>query len=242
VSHFAADHVAALAATVLAAAAVVLVVRRGGERWALPVRRGLGVLILAAFATEQVTYAVRGAWTVRFNLPLQLTDAVTLVSIAALWRPGTMLLVELVYFWALTASVQAVVTPDLGVPFPDLLYFTYFATHSGAVVAACLLVLGCGRIPGPGAAVRVWTTTVGFAAAAAVATVATGGNYMFLRRKPARGSVLDHLGPWPWYIAGGAVLGLLMLLALAAVAGVLRRRAHGFGIPRAGHPGGRDWP
>jgi hypothetical integral membrane protein (TIGR02206 family) len=242
VSHLAADHIAALVATALGGVALVLVARRGGERWALPVRRGLALLILAAFATEQLTYAVRGAWTVRFNLPLQLTDAVTLVSIAALWRPGTMLLVELVYFWALTASVQAVLTPDLGLPFPDLLYFTYFTTHSGAIVAACLLVLGCGRIPRPGAAVRVWAITVGFAAAAAVATVVTGGNYMFLRRKPARGSVLDHLGPWPWYIAGGAGLALLMLLGLAAVADVLRRRAHGSGIPRAGRPAGRDGP
>jgi hypothetical integral membrane protein (TIGR02206 family) len=227
VSHFAADHVAALIATVLGSIALVCVVRRGGERWGLPVRRGLALLMLTAFLTEHVTYAVRGAWTVQFNLPLQLTDAVTLVSVAALLRPGTMLLVELVWFWALSASVQAVVTPDLGRPFPDVLYFTYFTTHSGAIIAACVLVLGCRRIPRPGSLARVWAITLGFTAVAAVATIATGGNYMFLRRKPARGSLLDHLGPWPWYIASGAVLAFVILLALAALAGVLRRRAPG---------------
>jgi hypothetical integral membrane protein (TIGR02206 family) len=224
VSHLAADHIAALVATALGGVTLVVVVRRGGDRWALPLRRGLAIFILAGFLAEQATYAARGEWTLRFNLPVQLTDAVTVVSIAALWRPGTILLVELVYFWALSASLQAVLTPDLGRPFPDVLYFAYFATHSGAILAACVLVLGCRRIPRPGSVGRVWAITAGVAAVAAVATIATGGNYMFLRRKPARGSLLDPLGPWPWYILAGAALGFAMLLALAGLAGLLSRR------------------
>jgi hypothetical protein len=35
-----------------------------------------------------------------------------------------------------------VLTPDVGQSFPDLLFFTYFVTHSGALAAACLLVFG----------------------------------------------------------------------------------------------------
>ena len=75
--------------------------------------------------------------------------------------------------------------------------------------------------------------TVGFAALAAVGTVATGGNYMFLRRKPARGSLLDLMGPWPIYIVAAAALGLVMFLALDALARPLRRR------PRTGAPARR---
>ena len=61
----------------------------------------------------------------------------------------------------------------------------------------------------PGAAWRAYAVTAAFAAVAAAATVLTGGNYMFLRRKPVDGSLLDHLGPWPVYIAAGAAVGLL---------------------------------
>ena len=72
------------------------------------------------------------------NLPLQLSDAVTFTAIAALWRPRTGLLSELVWFWALSAALQAVLTPDLGETFPDILFVTYFATHSSASPArAC---------------------------------------------------------------------------------------------------------
>ena len=65
----------------------------------------------------------------------------------ALWtaRP---LLVELTWFWGLTASLQAVLTPDLGsADFPELLWWTFFITHSGAVVAALVLVVGRGIVP-----------------------------------------------------------------------------------------------
>jgi hypothetical integral membrane protein (TIGR02206 family) len=207
-----AEHLAAVAVTVAAAA---LMVTRHGDRPAL--RRALAALLVAGFAGEQLTYAVRGDWSARVNLPFQLTDAVTLVSIAALLRPAP-LPCELVYFWALSASLQAVLTPNLGYSFPDVLYFTYFATHIGAIAAACLLVYGERRAPRPGAVARVYALTAAFAACAAVATLATGGNYMFLRRKPAHESLLDVMGPWPVYIAVGALLGLLLFAALDALA------------------------
>jgi hypothetical integral membrane protein (TIGR02206 family) len=224
---FSGEHIAALTATAVGAGLLVAGARRRGDAWAVPVARGLAALILTAYVVEHLTYALRGTWTTRVNLPLQLTDAVTLISVAALWRPQAVLLVELVYFWALSASLQAVLTPDLGQTFPDVLYFTYFATHSGAILAACLLVLGCRHLPRPGAVWRVYGITAAFAGLAAVGTALTGGNYMFLRHKPTPGSLLDLMGPWPWYILAGAALGLAMFLALEALARIIRRREQG---------------
>jgi hypothetical integral membrane protein (TIGR02206 family) len=217
VAHWSAGHVAALAATALLAALLVRGARSRGTRWSAHARHALALLLVTGFVGEQLTYALRGDWSTEVNLPLQLTDAVTLVAAAALWRPVP-LLVELSYFWALSASLQALVTPDLDYDAPDVLYFTYFATHGGAVAAACLLVFGERRAPRPGAVARVYAVTAAFAASAAVATLATGGNYMFLRRKPVRGSLLDVLGPWPIYILAGALLGLLLFAVLAVLA------------------------
>jgi hypothetical integral membrane protein (TIGR02206 family) len=212
-----AEHLAALAATVVACAPLVAGARRGGERFSRPARLGLGALILAGFAAEQLAYAERGEWSARVNLPLQLSDAVTLVSVLALWRPRPPA-VELAYYWAFAATLQALATPDLRQAYPDVLYFTYFATHGGALAAACLLVLGERRVPRRGSALRAFAVTAAFAVAAAAATLATGGNYLFLRRKPAGGSLLDVMGPWPLYIAAAAGLGLLLFLALEALA------------------------
>jgi hypothetical integral membrane protein (TIGR02206 family) len=212
-----AAHLAAIAATALAAALLVAGARRRGAAFADPAARALAVVLLGGFAGEQLTYALRGEWSAEVNLPFQLTDAVTFVAAAALWRRAP-LAVELTYLWALSASVQAVITPDVGEGFPDPLYFAYFAAHSGAVAAACLLVFGMRLAPRRGAVARAYAITAGFTAAAAVATVATGGNYMFLRRKPVRGSLLDAMGPWPVYIAAAAALALVLFTALAALA------------------------
>jgi hypothetical integral membrane protein (TIGR02206 family) len=212
------EHVAALLATALTAGLLVAGARWRGDAWAVPAGRGLAVLILAGYVCEHVVYALRGDWSLEVNLPLHLTDAVTLASVAALWRPESAPLVELVYFWALSASLQAVLTPDLGESFPDVLFFTYFTTHSGAVVAACLLVFGARRALRRGAVRRVYASTLAFTCLAAIGTVLTGGNYMYLRRKPAHDSLLDVMGPWPVYIVAGAALGLVMFLALGALA------------------------
>ena len=212
-----AEHLAALAATAAACALLVAGARRGGPAFSHPARLVLGAVILAGFVTEQLAYAERGLWSARVNLPFQLSDAVTLVSVVALWRPRPAL-VELVYYWAFAATLQALLTPDLRQAYPDVLYFTYFATHGGALAAACLLVLGERRRPRAGSALRAYAVTAGFAVLAAIATLATGGNYLFLRRKPAGGSLLDAMGPWPVYIAAAAALGLALFLLLEALA------------------------
>jgi len=213
---FSPEHLAAIAATVLAAIALTIAGRRAGDRAATALARGLAIVVLGAFVLEQVVYIGRGDWSARVNLPLQLSDAVTLVAIAALWRPRAGILTELVWFWALSASLQGLLTPDLDDTFPDVLYFTYFATHGGVIVAACLLVAGRRLAPRPWAVWRVYGLTAAFASLAAIGCLATGGNYMFLRHKPASGSLLDALGPWPWYVVSAAVLGLVMLLVLEA--------------------------
>ncbi|CAA9481064.1 MAG: ABC transporter, permease protein [uncultured Solirubrobacteraceae bacterium] len=217
------EHVAAIFAMVCAGALAVWLARTAGRRRAERAAPVLALVIAGAYLTEHLTYAARGEWTASVNLPFHLSDAVTLVAIAALCRPQTPLLVEALFYWAFSASLQAVLTPSIDEPFPDVLYFTYFTTHGGAIVAACLLVLGCRRLPRRGAVLRVYALTLVFAGLAGAASAVTGGNYMFLRAKPPRASLLDLMGPWPWYILTGAVIALAVLLALAALVEALRR-------------------
>ena len=71
-------------------------------------------------------------------------------------------------------------------------------TSSGVVIAALYLPLGLGWRPRRGAVLRVWLWGVAYIGVAAVVNIAFGANYAFLREK-AEGSLMDALGPWPWY-------------------------------------------
>ncbi|MDQ3648210.1 MAG: TIGR02206 family membrane protein [Actinomycetota bacterium] len=209
------EHVVAIGATVVLAGLAIWIARKLSGRWISAASRGLALAIILAYAADHAAAVVRDDWSPERYLPFHLTDAVTIVCAIALWAPRP-LLVELAYFWGLTASLQAVLTPDLGEGFPDLYFWTYFLTHSGAVVAACLLVFGRQLRPRPGAVRRAFAATAAVAAMAAIANLATGGNYMFLREKPASGSLLDLIGPWPVYIPVAAILALAMFAALDA--------------------------
>ncbi|MET1013155.1 MAG: TIGR02206 family membrane protein, partial [Paenisporosarcina sp.] len=44
--------------------------------------------------------------------------------------------------------------------------------------------------------------------------VFVNGNYMFLQRKPVNGSLLDFLGPYPWYILSLELVAFAMFFIL----------------------------
>lgn len=219
---FSAPHLAALAVLALAASMAVLVARRGTERVTTRVYRALAVLIICGWVGEYVADIVQGIWTVQYSLPLQLTDLITVTTAVALWTRGPRA-AEFVYLWALSASLQATITPDLSWNYPSVFYFTYFDYHIIAIVAGIGLTFGCGLYPRPGAPRRVFAATLAWAAVAGAGDIITGGNYMYLRAKPVDGSLMSALGPWPWYIAGTAAIGFVMLLILQGIAELVRR-------------------
>jgi hypothetical integral membrane protein (TIGR02206 family) len=225
VRQFSPPHLAALAVLVSLTAAWVWAVRRHPGRWMTSARLAVAALIFAAWAGEYVADGLEGIYSVRYTLPLQLTDLISVSSVAALVTRRQWL-VELVYFLALSASLQATLTPDLAYDFPSIFYFTYFVYHVGAIMAACALVFGERRYPRRGAVWRAYGTAAAWAAVAGLGDVITGGNYMYLSYRPSHFSLLSLFGPWPLYILGGAAVGLAMLLVLDALAALIARADH----------------
>jgi hypothetical integral membrane protein (TIGR02206 family) len=215
VRQFSPEHLAVLALT---AALIAIAVK--APRSIPP--KVLALAIGGAFLIELSVRATDGSWDWGFDLPLHLSDVVAIFAPIALWTLQP-LLVEVLYFWALTASLQAVLTPDLHSTFPSVFYFTYFTTHCGAVIAACLLVFGLHRPIRRRAVPRVFAVTLGMAAVAGIGNLITGGNYMYLRKKPGSASLLDDMGPWPLYILSAAVLALVLFALLDLLA---RRVSH----------------
>jgi hypothetical integral membrane protein (TIGR02206 family) len=195
--------------------------------------RALGLLLVAGMIGWQTNQVVHHTWSAELDLPLNLCDTALLVAALACWsRQPT--LVELTYFWGLAGTLQALITPDLYSHFPHLAFLAYMVEHLGIVVAAVFLVVGLRIAPRRGAAARVFALTALFTAVVGAVDAATGSNYMFLRARPSAWSLLNVLGPWPWYIFGAAGLAVLILVVLDAPFWPARR------VAKAHHPSSLD--
>jgi len=213
----AAEHVGALATIAAVAAALVAAARLRPGDWTNMAARALAVILVAAEVGWWIYLAATGAGEAELAtaLPLQLCDAAIFIAALALLL-RTQLLVEVTYFWGLAGTMQAVITPDLPQHFPSFPFFQYYVAHGGIVTAALFLVVGLGQWPRRDALLRVLAITIAYVLLVGAIDAATGSNYMYLRSKPASGSVLDLLGPWPWYIAWAALVGVALLLILDA--------------------------
>lgn len=204
--------------------------RRHSGRWTVVAARGIGLVLAADAVSWTVSVIVRGTWSPVTSLPLALCNMAVLVAAAACWW-RTPLLVELTWFWGMTGTLQAVITPDLDTAFPHLVFFQYVVGHTGIVLAALFLVVGLRIYPRPGAVKRVLAITAGYTAIVGFVDAVAGADYMFLRSPPENWTLLRVLGPWPWYIASAAGFAVVLFVLLDAPfwAG---RRHHDFVGPR----------
>jgi hypothetical integral membrane protein (TIGR02206 family) len=192
--------------------------------WRPVVARVLALVLAVDVVSYSVGLAVQGTWSAKTSLPLALCDVGVLVAAAACWW-RVPLLVELTYFWGLAGTLQAVVTPDLDVGFPHLVFFQYVVGHLGIVFAALFLVVGMGMAPRPGAIVRVFSITAAYTGFVGLVDGLTGANYMFLRAPPGEWTLLRLLGPWPWYVVSAAGVALVLLVLLDVPFWTARHRA-----------------
>ncbi len=188
------------------------------------VRHGLAAVLGLAVLGYVVMLARAGWLSWRALLPLHLCDMLILIAIVALLTRAVPAF-ELLWFWGGSGALLALLTPVVTRGFPDPEFWIFFGFHAGVVASAWVLAAGSGMRPRPRAAWRAFLITNAYAGCVALVNLLLGTNYMFLRQKPATPTLLDWLGPWPWYIVAGEGLALAAFLALEPMAHAAARVA-----------------
>jgi hypothetical integral membrane protein (TIGR02206 family) len=160
---------------------------------ALVLAVGNVVFGIAGTVTELVPFDAKG------SLPFQICDFAWVVVAWALLTNNRLTL-ALTYYWGLTLSLQAMVQPTLDDAFPDPNFFAFWGKHVFLVWGAVFATLTLRQGPdwrGYRDAVR-WTFL--WLAVVFVFNELIGSNYGYVNGKPSDPTVLDYLGPWPWYV------------------------------------------
>ena len=189
-------------------------------RWAL------AVILVGSDLGWHVWFLMTGQWSVVSMLPLQLC-ALTSYLCAAMLVTRSYFLYELVYFYALGGSSQALFTPDIPYDFPSPRFLLNFVGHGAMVFGALYMTRVEGYRPTWRSAKRAAIALLAYAAVMFWVNLALGSNYLFIGRKPDAATALDILPPWPWYVPmlGLAVIVLVVVLyAPFAVADLVKAK------------------
>ncbi|PWV98460.1 putative integral membrane protein (TIGR02206 family) [Paenibacillus cellulosilyticus] len=196
---FSAAHWAAIIACVFVCAGIVMYRRqlRIGSR--SRIAAGIIAAMLAGLETAlYISYTIQGEWTV-WSLPFELCTMTLWMSVIMLLTRSRMLYNVVVYLGTLGA-LQAMLTPDLVENFPQFRYFHFFLGHIG-IIAASVYMTAVERMRPTLRSLPIAVLALHLLAIpGAIINTIAGTNYMFLARKPEGGSLLDILGPWPWYL------------------------------------------
>ena len=150
-------------------------------------------------------------------LPLHLCDIAAFTAGFALLtkRP---LLCAMTYFWGLAATFQALLTPAISVGFPHFPFVMFFIQHFSIVATALYLPIVTGWRPlqpfwkGP---LEIFGWSVIYLIFAMAVNAGLGTNFGFASRPPDNPSLIDHLGPWPWYLVSMLAIAAVFFLLLA---------------------------
>lgn len=196
----------------------LLVAKTAGEkrpsvtRW---VKGLIGFFLVDYIVFFYVQQGIMGALTWKYSLPLDLCSLVLVACVISLFRPNQ-IITEIAYFWGVGGVLQALATPDITRGFPSVEFILFFWGHGASLTAITFLITRRGFKPRKRSVFRMMIALNFYALVVGTVNAIMGWNYGYLCRKPYAPSLLDFLGPWPWYLLSIELIALATFLILYA--------------------------
>jgi hypothetical integral membrane protein (TIGR02206 family) len=210
---FHAQHLITLGVIALACILAARIARDGSFSQRKWLRWLIGFLLLSYAVVFYTQQGVQHALTWKYSLPLELCNLVLVACIVSLFRPNQFT-TGIAYFWGTGGVLQATLTPDLAGSFPSLDFIMFFWSHGVTLVAIVFLVAMRDFKPRRGSVTRMMIALNIYGLVVGATDAVTGWNYGYLCQKPLEPSLLNFLGPWPWYLLSLELIACLIFLIL----------------------------
>jgi hypothetical integral membrane protein (TIGR02206 family) len=216
---FGRDHLIGLAMIVLVCLTVWLFRDRWNDRTRKITRWSLLGLIYLCEGSWQVWMLATDSWTIQQMLPLWVCSITAwTMPLLLIWRSYRYY--EWAYLIGIMGAVMALLTPDLmNYGFPHFRFIEFFTLHGAIIVAVIYMTAVEGFRPTWKSLPRVLVMINVYWLFCAWVNNQIGSNYLYTQGKLPTPSLLDVLGPHPWYLLAmegiGIVLAILMILPFA---------------------------
>jgi hypothetical integral membrane protein (TIGR02206 family) len=195
----------------------LLLIFRGDHihpRYRKPLRYFLAGMLIVNEITYQSWNIITGRWSIQWNLPLHLCSLLVWLC-AYLLITKSYKVYEIVYFLGIAGALQPLLTPDAGrYGFPHYYSIQFFISHGSIITAAIFMTCVEEHRPYWASIKRVFIWVNLYAVFATVVNLFIGSNYLYTLYKPHVITLLDYLGPWPWYILSVEIIALILFVLL----------------------------
>jgi hypothetical integral membrane protein (TIGR02206 family) len=213
---FGSAHLIALAIIIL----INIIIYIARNRFTQSARRATRTIMAVVLIVNELAFHAwnyfTGQWTIQKMLPLHICSVLV-------WTGAYMVITsnhriyEFAYFLGIGGATQALLTPDAGIyGFPHFRFIQTMVSHGLIVTSALYMTWVEGLRPTWSSFRRVFIYGNLYMLFVGIVNWLIGSNYMFIARKPDTPSLIDLLGPWPWYLISLELiaLGLCILLYL----------------------------
>ncbi len=133
------------------------------------------------------------------DLPFHLCSISTVLLGIYFFRPSQKFF-DILFYWAFSGGILALIFPDLKVDFPSFRYFSMFFGHALLLFSILYLHLLQGMNPSD-SGTRAFKWINALILPLIPINVWSGGNYLYLRQVPdIRFGPVSWLPDWPWYL------------------------------------------
>lgn len=174
----------------------------------------LAFLILALEISSYIWKISADKWSLAGSLPLHICGISAYLSVIMLLIPSKYTLFEITYFWGLGGATMALLTPNLNHPFYHFMFFKFFITHSLIITAVLYMIVIEGKRPSHKSVLRTFVITNIYMLIIGMINKALDANYLYICHKPGNTTLLDYMGPWPYYIIAMEFSALLIFYLL----------------------------
>ncbi|MCM3571296.1 TIGR02206 family membrane protein [Neobacillus mesonae] len=208
---FSESHVIVLAILFIVSAAIFLFRRKLRRLYLRFVEISLAITLIIFETLYQIWQVQNEIWNRSSSIPLELCNISLFLTIILLFTRRR-IFYEILLFTGLLGASQALFTPILSYDFPHFRFLHFFFTHLMMIWVPLYFTWVQRYRPTIWSVIKLFVFLNVLMPLILFINKLTDGNYMFLSRKPESTSLLDYLGPYPYYII--SMEGLLICLSL----------------------------
>jgi len=169
------------------------------------VLHSLAIFISLTVVSFHVFKISQGGYSLQTDLPLYLCSLLGLIiPVFTYYKRNWMY--EILLFWIISGTTQAIVTPDIPFGFPSFEFFRYWIVHLGLVVVILYATMVLKYRPTLKSVFKSILALQVYVIFMVIVNYLLDANYFYLNKKPESATLLDYFGEWPLYIIVGQLI------------------------------------